>query len=140
MLLNIPKTNFTIDQRHFCFPVVPETSNKTRTNVCGPAAITIERLQGKDKQNLLGGGPSNGVNVGTGLGGPPVAMEIACRQVSAQSSGRDSNIRRFMIDLSKSKDIVYNVKTLLNNDIGLTLWRRGEMKRFEWNERQVLRI
>jgi hypothetical protein len=62
MLLNKPKTNFTVDQKHFCFPVVPESSNKTRTNVFGPAAVTIERLRGKDKQNPPGGGPSNGVN------------------------------------------------------------------------------
>ncbi len=60
------------------------------------------------------------------MGGPPVVMEIACRQVIAQSFGRDSNVRRFAIDFHNSKDMVFNVKTLLNDDIDLTLWRRGK--------------
>jgi hypothetical protein len=41
-------------------------------------------------------------------------------------------------DLSKSKNMVFNMKKLLNVGVDLTLQRRGEKKQYEWNELQVL--
>ncbi len=35
--------------------------------------------EGQNEQNLVGSGPGNGLNVGVGMGGPAVTMEMACR-------------------------------------------------------------
>ncbi len=42
--------------------------------------------------------------------------------------------------LSNSKDMVFNVKKLLNVGLGLTLRRNGGKNRCERNERQILQI
>jgi hypothetical protein len=42
--------------------------------------------------------------------------------------------------LSNSKNMVFNTKKLINNGVDLTLWRRGEKKRYGRHEGQILRI
>jgi hypothetical protein len=42
--------------------------------------------------------------------------------------------------VSKSKNMVFNVKKLLNIAVALTLWQRGEKKPPRRNEQQILRI
>jgi hypothetical protein len=69
----------------------------------GPAAATVGGCEKQDEQNLLGGSPSDGVNVTAGMGRPPVTVEIAWRRVIAQSSMRDSNIQRFAQTSAKAK-------------------------------------
>ncbi len=39
--------------------------------------------------------------------------------------------------LSNSKNMIFNVKKLLNVGLGLTLRRKGGKNRFERNERQI---
>jgi hypothetical protein len=39
--------------------------------------------------------------------------------------------------LSNSKNMVFNVKKLLNIGLGLALWRKGGKNRSEGNERQI---
>jgi hypothetical protein len=57
-----------------------------------PAAATIGGLRGERFAKKMGGGPSNGINSGLGVGDPSVAMKIAFRLVHAQSIVLDSNI------------------------------------------------
>jgi hypothetical protein len=44
------------------------------------------------------------------------------------------------MDLSNSKNKIFNVKKLLNDGLDLTLWQRGKKKRCERIERQILGI
>jgi hypothetical protein len=39
--------------------------------------------------------------------------------------------------LSNTKNMVFNVKKLLNIGVGLTLWRKGRKNRFDQNEQQI---
>jgi hypothetical protein len=39
--------------------------------------------------------------------------------------------------LSSSKNMVFNVKKLLNVGLGLTLWRKGGKNRCKQNEQQI---
>jgi hypothetical protein len=52
----------------------------------GLSLLLLGCCEQQDEQNLLGGGPSNGVNLAAGMGGPPVAMEMAYCQITALSS------------------------------------------------------
>ncbi len=68
-----------------------------------------------------------------GKSGPAVAVEMACRRIT-------TNKMKIFEDLSKSKNIGFNLKKLLIVARDLTLWRRGEKKRPRRKERQILRI
>jgi hypothetical protein len=43
-------------------------------------------------------------------------------------------------DLSNSKNMVFNVRKLVNSGVDLTLWRRVKKNQHRWNEQQILRI
>jgi cytidine deaminase len=58
-------------------------------------------------------------------------MEMACRQVIAQSSAGDCKICE---DLSNGKNMVFNMKELLNVGMDPTPWQRGGKKRWEQAE------
>jgi hypothetical protein len=55
-------------------------------------------------------------------------MEIACRPVLAKNSVGERTIPKFGRTFHNSKNMVFNVKKLLNNGIDLRLWRRGKKK------------
>jgi hypothetical protein len=59
--------------------------------ISGSLPIPLGGCEGQDEQNLLGGVLNNRVNGGGGVR-RHVAMEMACRQLIAQSSARDINI------------------------------------------------
>jgi hypothetical protein len=94
------------------------------------AAVTVGGCKGQDEQNSLGDGSSDCVYGEMRAGGPSVAMEISCRQLIDQSFVLDSNIRRFWEDFSHSKNMVFNVKKLLN--VGVDL--RGQKEAMWANE------
>jgi hypothetical protein len=80
---------------------------------------------------MLGSGPSEGVNVAVGTGGSAAAVS-SHKALYGKETYEDFR--------SKSKNMVFNMKKLLNVGVDLTLWRRGHKKRFGQNERQILRI
>jgi hypothetical protein len=69
----------------------------------------------------MGGCPNNGVNVAAGTSGLTVAVEMP--NYHSELSGEKNKIK-VSEDLSNGKNMVFNVKKLLN--INLTLRRRGE--------------
>ncbi len=87
----------------------------------------------------LGSGPSNSANDVTGMGGRPVAVEMACHRIISQSSVQDRPIK-ISEDLSDGKNIVFNVEKLLNDGIGLKLQRKAGKNRSQQNELQIVQI
>jgi hypothetical protein len=62
------------------------------------------------------------------MGEPPVAVEMACRRIISQTSARDRTNKIFLRDLGNSKNMIFNVKKLLNDGVDLTLRQGGEKK------------
>jgi hypothetical protein len=65
------------------------------TIFCGPAAVAVGGCERKDERNPLGSGLSYDGNIAAGTSGSAVAVEIACRQDTTQSSTRNVKILRF---------------------------------------------
>ncbi len=65
------------------------------TIFCGPAAVAIGRCERKDQRNPLGSGLSYDGNIAAGTSGSAVAVEIACRRDTTQSSARTVKILGF---------------------------------------------
>jgi hypothetical protein len=85
----------------------------------------------------MGSGLSYCVNIPAGKGGPAVAMEMACFRDTTQSSARNGKKLKIFEDLINSKNMVFNVKRLLNVGLGLILQQKGEKNRCERNEWQI---
>jgi hypothetical protein len=62
------------------------------TIFCGPVAVAVGGCERKDQRNLLGSGLSYDGNIAAGTSGSAVAVEIACRQDTTQSSTRNGKI------------------------------------------------
>jgi hypothetical protein len=56
---------------------------------------------------------------------PTVAMEMACRRDTTQSSSQNGKNMKIFEGLSNSRNMVFNVKKLLNVGVGLTLRRKS---------------
>jgi hypothetical protein len=66
----------------------------------------------------MAGGPNDGVNVVAGTSRPGVAVEKACRRITTLCMGK--NKMKIFEGLSKSKNMVFNLKKLLNVAVDLT--------------------
>jgi hypothetical protein len=85
----------------------------------------------------MGSGLSYSIKIAAGTGGPAVALEFAYRRGHySEPCAECQNIKIFE-GLSNSKNMVFNVKKLLNVGLGLALRRNSGKNRCERNERQI---
>ncbi len=73
-------------------------------------------------------------NIAAGRSGSAIAVEIPCRQNHLELYAEWKNMKIFE-GLINSKNMIFNVKKLLNVGLGLTLRRKGGKNRCERNER-----
>jgi hypothetical protein len=59
------------------------------------------------------------------MGGPPVAVETACRQIITQGFAQDRNIKRIPSTSAIGKNMFFNVKKMLINGVDLRLLQNG---------------